>query len=112
MNEGDNSFNSSEKPKDMFLTAMILTLKKISRQIFFEPSDLVAAVRLMRVLISDLDRKSRQELEKIYDRLTAFEENINLCSQREMEEIYANLMTYLHATYLRNLFSVNAGNNM
>ena len=85
-----------EKTFRDFLVRNVFQIEKI----IFQGDDLCfrEAIRPLRGLIASLDAESKEKLEKQYKQLVSFETNV--CSREAIEQIFWEIISYLHSTYL------------
>jgi len=98
-----------QEPRKVFINLILIqSIREIQIAIFTEGSPL-RAVRPLRGLIASLRDGSKKTLQKKHDRLQEFEANPKLASRKEIEQIYWDVMSYLHTTYLKE-FGIRALN--
>ena len=85
-----------EKTFRDFLVRNIFQIEKL----LFQEDELCfrEVVRPLRGLIASLDAESKKKLEKQIKQLKSFE--TNSCSREAVEQIFWEITSYLHGTYL------------
>lgn len=96
---GETSSDFSGEPRKVFINFLIWNIKSIEDRIYFYSKVSTAIVPLMG-LIDSLDKKSKKTLKKQYDKLKAMKEGKAGLHNGVVEEIYREVLTYLHSSYL------------
>ena len=90
-----------QEPRKVFINVILIrSIREIQEAIFVhgQPRE---GIRLMRGLIRTLHSKSKQKLKKIMNKLVEYEDNPSLATRMNIEEMYDDIMTYLHGTWLK-----------
>ena len=92
------------EPRKVFVNYLIWTSKIVEENLFMG-GKVSMAVRAMRALIAKLDEKSKKKLKPQLDRLLEIETNVlTLNSRTELEQIFSEILTYLHESYLKESY--------
>jgi len=92
----------TQEPRKVFVNFLILNINQVEQMLYFSRS-FISAVRPLRGLIGSLNTQSQEKLEPQLKQLQSFEANINLCSRETLEQIYREVLRFLHATYLKEI---------
>lgn len=95
-------FDFAQESKKVFVNFLILNCNLIEQKIYFGGSA-TSAIRPLKGLIDSLDAQSKKKLKQQYEDLQSFEANVYLCSRERMEQIYSQVLSYLHSTYLKEM---------
>jgi len=86
-------------PRKVFINYLIFLIKEIENRIYLYSKVSTAIVPLMG-LIDSLDEKSKNKLKTQYDQLKGMKEGKVGLRTGVVEELYRQVLTYLHNTYL------------
>lgn len=99
---GQASSDFSGEPRKVFINFLIWNIKSIEDRIYFTSKVSTAIVPLMG-LVDSLDEKSKKKLKTQYDQLKAMKEGIASLHNGGVEEIYREILTYLHNSFLQEV---------
>jgi len=68
----------------------------------------LSAIEPLQGLIDSLDEKSQKALSKQYEKLKSYVANTRLCSVPAMKQIFQEVLSYLHKTYLKEVHLAHA----
>lgn len=96
------SIDYSQDPRKVFVNFLLWNIKEIEGQIYFSSGRSRQATRLLTGLIDSLDQNSKEKLKDQYERLTLMKAPL----PGDLEQLYRDIMTYLHQTYLQEFIHV------
>lgn len=101
---GSQPLDFNQEPRKVFVNWLIWTGKVVEEQLYMGGKTSLA-VRGMRALINKLDEKSKEKLKPQLDRLLEIESNVlSLNSRIDLEQIFSEILSYLHNTYLKESY--------
>ena len=94
------TFESTPEPRKIFLGFLITTLMEIESCLYNSPHK-TSAASMMLGLIDSLNKEAKDALKNQYATLVKLREQGP--KRNEMEKLYSEITTYLHATILKEL---------
>ncbi|UCC58532.1 MAG: hypothetical protein JSW14_01010 [Candidatus Bathyarchaeum sp.] len=93
----------SGEPRNTYVNSLILVSRQIEYSIFFERVSAAKTLKQLKGLIFMLDSDSLKKLNWIVEEIKGYEKNANSLIKKRDEELYAEIMKYLHQTYLKEV---------
>lgn len=100
--EKEFSIDFSQDPRKVFVNFLIWNIKGIEIELYYPGGRSWVAVKKIVGLIDCLDGGSKEKLKEQYDKLTSMKS----VGRGNLEQIYRDIMTYLHQTYLQEFIRV------
>jgi hypothetical protein len=96
------SIDFSQEPRKVFLNLLLWNIKIVEDAIYVRGRD-NDAISLLMGLIDSLDDASKKRLDRQHKKLLAFQQATEILYPGQIEQIYREVLTYLHETYLREV---------
>lgn len=88
------------EPKKVFINIILIPQIRTVVEAIYHSSPL-HAIRPLRGLISCLDKNAQKQLAPQAEKLNEFERNPKAASRAAIEQLFQEVMVFLHETYLR-----------
>jgi len=89
------------EPRKVFINVVLIPTIRQVEALIYSGTFLTKAIRPLKGLIDSLDEKSQDILAPQYKILEDMEKDTRLLSIERMQQIYRQVLTYLHKTYLK-----------
>ena len=90
------------EPKKVFVVWLLWTAKLVEEKIFTGKG--IYAIRPLRTLILKCDRDSQEKLKPQLATLQKYYDNINTYTHKGMEQVFSEVMAFLHDRYLKETY--------
>ena len=100
---GSQPLDFNQEPRKVFVNYLIWTAKIIETKLFMT-GEACSVIRLLKGLITKLDRKSQQTLKPQLAKLVDFEDDVYSLTLEDLDRIFSEVMAFLHETYLKESY--------
>jgi len=101
----DFKIDPNADPKNSFINYLIWEFKIITPMLYGQGRYLSEVAGPLRGLIDNLDENDKKALAVEYEKLRKYEKNHGFLNRNDFEDIYRNILSYVHKKYLQEILA-------